>query len=300
MKFARPMVLATVLLLPAATASAQENPAKRLSSIVSVAVEEYRKAVDASGKLVSADEYTETTGFLTDAREIAKRLSGYNAPTAQALLDTLITAVRAKQPPQDVTLIEARFKGALGVAGAMDLPTQPLDSARGHALFTANCASCHGERGLGDGVAASTSTIPVPAIGSAARTPDMTPTLAYNVVSVGVRNTPMPSFAPLPPQDRWDIINYIYALRGQEMKLPAQADVTAAPGSAAAQTVMALLDSALEFAKAGKKSDAGDRAFDAYIAFEPLETPARAKQPGSSHRWSGTSLSSRAPSDKTT
>ena len=27
-------------------------------------------------------------------------------------------------------------------------------------------------------------------------------------------------------------------------------------------------------------SDAGDRAFDAYIAFEPIETPARARDPG--------------------
>jgi high-affinity iron transporter len=279
MKFARPVVLATVLLFPAAIASAQENSAKRLSSIVSVAVEEYRKAVDGSGKLVSADEYTETTGFLADAREVAKRLSGYNAPAVQAILDTLIVAVRAKQPPQDVGLIEARFKGALGVAGAMDLPAQPLDTARGHALFTANCASCHGARGLGDGVAANTSTLPVPAIGSVSKTPNMSPTLAYNVVSVGIRNTPMPSFAPMSPQDRWEIINYVYALRGQKMNLPA-ADVTSAPGSAAARTVMALLDSALEFAKAGRRADAGDRAFDAYIAFEPLETPARAKQPG--------------------
>jgi len=217
------MVLATVLLLPAATASAQENPAKRLSSIVSVAVEEYRKAVDASGRLISADEYTETTGFLTDARDVAKRLSGYNAPSAQAILDTLIAAVSTRKPPKDVALIEARFKGALGVAGAMDLPKQPLDTARGHALFTANCSSCHGDRGLGDGAAASTMTVPVPAIGSASKTADMSPALAYNVVSVGVRNTPMPSFASLPSQDRWDIINYVYALRGQKMSLPAVA-----------------------------------------------------------------------------
>lgn len=280
MKLARPMVLATLLLLPAATASAQENSAKRLSSIVSVAIEEYRKSVDASGKLASAEEYTETTGFLTDARAVARRLTGYNAAAVQAILDTLIIAVREKQPPQDVGLIEARFKGALGVAGAMDLPLAPLDTARGHALFTANCASCHGDRGLGDGVAAKTLTIPVPAIGSASKTPDLSSTLAYNVVSVGVRNTPMPSFAPMSPQDRWDIINYVYTLRGQKMNIPAASDATAAPGSAAAQTVMALLDSALEFAKAGKRSDAGDRAFDAYIAFEPLETRARAKQPG--------------------
>ncbi|MGE5748513.1 MAG: FTR1 family protein, partial [Gemmatimonas sp.] len=114
------------------------------------------------------------------------------------------------------------------------------------------------------------------------KTPTMSPTLAYNVVTVGVTGTPMASFAAtLSAQDRWNVINYIYTLRGTKMELPAaQADATAAPGAPAARSVLALLDSALDFAKAGKTADAGDRAFDAYIAFEPLETPARARQPG--------------------
>jgi len=146
------LIVLAATLLPAAV-QAQENSAKRLSSIVGVAVEEYRKAIDNDGKLISQDEYTETSSFLTDARSVATRLSGYSARSTQAVLDTLIAAVKAKRPPQEVQLIEARFKGALGIAGALDLPTGPLDTARGHALFTSNCASCHGERGRGDGVA---------------------------------------------------------------------------------------------------------------------------------------------------
>ena len=266
----------------AAAGSAQENSAKRLSSIVSVAIEEYGKAVDAKGQLISADEYSETTGFLEDAKGVALRLRGYNAPATQAVLDTLIDAVRKRVPPADVKLIHARFNGALGAAGAMDLPAAPLDTARGHTLFTQNCSSCHGDRGLGDGPAAATSPVQVPAIGSKRKTPDLSPALAYNVVSVGVRGTPMPSFAAnMSPQDRWNVVNYVYAMRGETMSLPAaQADASAAPGAPAARSVLALLDSALEFAKKGKSAEAGDRAFDAYIAFEPLETPARARQPG--------------------
>jgi high-affinity iron transporter len=266
----------------AGPATAQENSAKRLSSIVSVAVEEYGKAVDNHGKLISKDEYSETTGFLDDARVVAQRLRGYNAPQTQAVLDTIIDAVRRKVPPADLRLIAARFNGALGAAGALDLPTAPLDTARGHTLFTQNCSSCHGDKGLGDGPVASGLHMPVPGIGSAKLTPDLSPTLAYNVVSVGISGTPMASFATsLTPQDRWNIVNYMYALRGTRMVLPAAAaDATAAPGTPAAHAVLALLDSALDFAKAGRIADAGDRAFDAYIAFEPLETPARARQPG--------------------
>jgi hypothetical protein len=92
----------------------------------------------------------------------------------------------------------------------------------------------------------------------------------------------MPAMAGvLTPQQRWNVINYIYSLRGEPMILPAaRADATAIPGDTASPVILALLDSALDFARQGKNAEAGDRAFDAYIAFEPLETPARAKKPG--------------------
>lgn len=260
----------------------QENSAKRLSSIVSVSVEEYALAVDQDGKLVSSEEYTEATTFLAEAKIIAQRLRGYNAPLTQALLDTLAKAVDARRPPTDIRLIHVRFNGALGAAGAMDLPTAPLDAGRGKQLYVSSCASCHGDAGGGDGPGAKDSPIPVPAIGSVEATPDLTPTRAYNVVSVGVMGTPMPAYGnTMSPQDRWNVVNYVYTLRGTTMELPpAPADATAPPGAVAANSVLALLDSALEFARAGRTSDAGDRALDAYIAFEPLETPASARQPG--------------------
>jgi high-affinity iron transporter len=268
-------------LVAAATLPAQENPAKRLSSIVGVAVEEYAKAVDDHGKLVSKDEYDETYGFLADAKQVAARLSGYDAVRARAILDSLTAAVAAKQPPAAVRELHQHFLASLGRAGAMDLPKGPLDLEAGRALYVKNCASCHGMTGAGDGPAAHTLSTPPPAIGVRKLTPELTPTLAYNVISVGVRGTVMPAFASsLTPQQRWNIINYIYTLRGEKLALPvARQDATAIPGDTASPVIIALLDSALDFARSGKVAEAGDRAFDAYIAFEPLETPARAKKP---------------------
>ena len=269
-------------LVATATISGQDNQAKRLSSIVGVAVEEYAKAVDKRGVLVSQDEYDETTGFLADARQVATRLSGYSANTTRAILDTLIAAVRSKQPPVMVRELHTRFATSLGAAGAMDLPREALDTAAGRTLFTNACASCHGMKGAGDGPAAHSLNTPPPAIGIRSQTPELTPTLAYNVVSVGVRGTSMPAFASsLSPQQRWNVINYVYSLRGEKLTLPvARADATAIPGDTASPVILALLDSALDFARKGQTAEAGDRAFDAYIAFEPLETPARAKRPG--------------------
>ncbi|MGI8401065.1 MAG: FTR1 family protein [Gemmatimonadaceae bacterium] len=268
-------------LLAATVLSAQDNPAKRLASTVGVAVEEYAKAVDDRGKLVSKDEFDETYGFLLDARQVAARLGGYDAPATRAILDSLIGAVAAKKPPATVRQFHLLFAAALGTAGAMDLPRGPLDTAQGHGLFLKNCSSCHGELGAGAPRNSHHST-PPPGIGVSKLTPELTPTLAFNVISVGVRGTEMPSFAPmLTTQQRWNIINYVYTLRGQRMSLPAaRADATAIPGDTASPVILALLDSALDFAKNGRTAEAGDRAFDAYIAFEPLETSARAKKPG--------------------
>ena len=265
-----------------ATLPAQENQAKRLSSIVGVAVEEYAKAVDDHGKLVSKDEFDETYGFLSDASQVAARLSGYDAARTRAILDSLIAAVAARKPPSAVRELHRHFATSLGTAGALDLPKAPLDTAEGHQLYARNCSSCHGMTGAGDGAAARTLSPPPSAIGVKALTPQLTPTLAYNVISVGVRGTPMPAFASsLTPQQRWNVINYIYSLRGEKLALPvARQDATAIPGDTASPVIMALLDSALDFARNGKVAEAGDRAFDAYIAFEPLETPARAKKPG--------------------
>src|SRR5437762_3828796 len=273
----------SILSLIAATSiAALENPAKRLSSIVGVAVEEYAKAVDENGKLISKDEFDETYGFLSDAKQVAIRLKGYEAPTTRAILDSLATAVGLRQPPSRVRDLHRLFAASLGTAGAMDLPKGPLDTANGHRLYSSTCSSCHGIRGAGDGPASHSLSTAPPAIGVKHLTPELTPTLAYDVISVGVRGTAMPAMASkLTPQQRWNIINYIYTLRGEPMTLPvARADATAIPGDTASPVILALLDSALDFARKGKPAEAGDRAFDAYIAFEPLETSARAKKPG--------------------
>lgn len=275
------VLLSLVAALPA-TLFSQDNQAKRLSSIVGVAVEEYAKAFDDRGRLISRVEYDETTSFLGDARQVAARLTGYDAAKTRAVLDTMIAAVAAKRAPLEIRALHQRFLTSLGAAGAMDLPTGPLDLAIGRELYNRNCTSCHGIAGAGDGPAGRGLDPAPPPIGVRSETADLTPTLAYNVISVGVRGTAMPAYAGvLSPHDRWNVVNYIYSLRGEQMQLPiARPDVTAVNPDSASPLIRALLDSAVAFARAGRGEDANQRAFDAYIAFEPLETPARAKKPG--------------------
>ncbi len=361
------------LSLVAISLPAQEHPAKRLANIVGVAIEEYGKAVDERGRLLSDLEYQEANDFLADATGVAKRLAGADAARAAAILDTIVVAVRERRAPTTVSALHSRFTEALGRDGALDLPAQPLDIANGRALYAANCASCHGALGGGDGVAAAGMTPAPTALGTVAAMHDVSPALMYRVVSVGIAGTPMTAWAErLTPEQRWNVIAYVNTLRStlaqrlegeglylqgcvschgalgagdgalataltrlppdvgslawQAERSDAQLAVVVRkglPGTAmppsrnlsdgeisavvahlrtlplrssteriaagpnergnsdrAARDVLSLLDNALASARAGRPEEAADRAFDAYIAFEPLETPARAKSPG--------------------
>src|SRR6476660_3856192 len=112
--FAILAAFAALIGLGAGPLRAQEGPAKRLSSIVGVAVEEYGKGIDAQGRLISQDEYDEAVSFLKDAKDVAARLSAARTAATQAVLDSLIAAVVAKRAPQDLVALHERFNAALG------------------------------------------------------------------------------------------------------------------------------------------------------------------------------------------
>jgi high-affinity iron transporter len=267
--------------------------------------------------------------------------------------------------------IHQRFVAALGNEGALELPTRALDVAAGRALYAQSCASCHGDRGMGDGPAARGMTPAPPPLGDAVAMADLTPALIFRVVSVGIAGTPMPAWGDqLTADQRWDIVAYLHSLRATDAQRlegeglyarsclachggsggadgPAAASLTRLPpdvGSFAwqaersdaaiakvvregipgtamppsdglsdrqlagivahlravaatrapvqtvvassadvrgtARHVLATLDQSLAAARGGRSAEAGDLAFDAYLAFEPLETRARARDPG--------------------
>src|SRR5436853_1884911 len=92
--------------LLASEARAQEHPVRRVANIVSVAVEEYAKGVDSRGRMISEVEYQEAADFLADAKQQATRLSGEGAAPARAMLDSILAAVAAKKPPEQVKALE--------------------------------------------------------------------------------------------------------------------------------------------------------------------------------------------------
>ena len=366
------LVVAAAFTIPfASSASAQERPAKRVADIVGVALAEYEKGIDASGRLVSQLEYDEAVSFLGTARVAAQRLSGTGADSARLALDSISAGVARRVPPKTLDPWRDVFLAALGADAALDMPTTAVDLAAGERLYAQHCASCHGVRGMGDGPAGKGLNPPPPALGSADVMRDVLPSLMYRIVSVGIEGTAMTGFATtLSPDERWSIVSYLNGLRVADSSamatgegvwlqrcaschgvggasngpmssslsrlphelasfgwqaersdaqiaaairdgipgtpMPAARDLSAtelnglvgwvrslslddAPGAQSGRssdpdstirTVMHHLQSALSSAQANRQDEADDHAFDAYIAFEPLETPARARSPG--------------------
>jgi high-affinity iron transporter len=164
------------------------------------------------------------------------------------------------------------------VSYLMSLRATPQEVAEGEGLFTQRCVQCHGALGAGDGAFARALSRLPQEIGSfgwqAARSDEQ---LAF-VVRQGISGTAMPPSGELSTEQLRNVVAY---LRTMPLKTaPGGTQVASDDAASAAQRVLSLLDQSLIAARAGRTSDAADRAFDSYIAFEPMETRARAKSPG--------------------
>jgi high-affinity iron transporter len=151
----------------------------------------------------------------------------------------------------------------------------------GEGIYMQRCINCHGMNGIGDGaLARSLSRLP-PEVGSFSWQVERSDAQLSAVVRDGLPGTPMPPSRELSEGQVRSVVAYLrtMALRDHANGAFASSDsLTAATN--ASRTVVALLEQALSAARGGRTAEAGDRAFDAYLAFEPIESPARARDPG--------------------
>jgi len=88
----------------------------------------------------------------------------------------------------------------------------------GEMFFQRNCAACHGPTGAGDGPIASPNgpivgVLPIGPGAGFSLAPALTDGHIYTTISLGRGR--MPSYRRIPPEARWDIVNYIRDLNGQ-------------------------------------------------------------------------------------
>jgi mono/diheme cytochrome c family protein len=118
------------------------------------------------------------------------------------------------------------------------VPASLVSLQNGKKQFETFCGPCHGLGGLGDGPVAGPpfgkgpllGVLPVAGPVGSQITKNFSDGHIYTVISQGIRR--MPAYRRIPPDHRWDIVNYVRYMNGQ---LPGAQTAQAAPAAAPQQ-----------------------------------------------------------------
>ncbi|GGI55642.1 cytochrome c/FTR1 family iron permease [Oxalicibacterium solurbis] len=183
-----------------------QDKAKQIWQILDYLAVDYGAAVQ-NGAVASKDEYAEMQEFSANAE---KQLSELPKTDASAKLVSEASKLReliaAKASPEQVAAqSRALAADVLKVYPVPLSPTQAPDLKRGAALYQANCASCHGAAGHGDGPLAKSLNPPPIALSDHERARERSVFSLQQIISHGVAGTSMPAFTQLSEDDRWSI-----------------------------------------------------------------------------------------------
>ncbi|HKH84022.1 MAG TPA: cytochrome c/FTR1 family iron permease [Gemmatimonadales bacterium] len=294
---------------------------RRLAATAQLGAQEYRVGI-VDGEVVSPAEIEEARLFLQESRRSATALPENLRDDVVAQIDSVILLVDRTAEPDSVDsrvrVLTRTISTELGIT-LDELPAVAPSLARGAQVYQANCASCHGASGKGDGPAARGLDPQPTNLADASTLKDQSPLDYYRRITIGVVGTAMPSFElRLPAEDRWAAALYASLLRlpppsgdvpaslssfeatgrlsdiALMKALPdtgaaalarvaairsAQPDATASATARIFDQVRSQLDSTYALARRGDSS-AGTSAFDAYMTFEQVERGVRTNNAG--------------------
>lgn len=178
---------------------------------------DYQGAVLA-GKVTSETEFAEMRDFTRRADQGMRDLPATaEQPEILALSALLVSAVNTRADPAEVAssaqTLATRLLQAYPIPAA---PHSAPDLARGGALYQAQCGSCHGALGAGDGPLAAQLDPPPVAFTDRQRAGSRSLLGLYQVISQGMAGTAMPSFDTLSDEDRWALAYFVGTLSYDE------------------------------------------------------------------------------------
>lgn len=231
------MALCAALLYPgmAADASAQESirPAYTpdfVAQMLDYVSRDYALAVS-NGKVTDEDEYAEQLVVSGSALEVSDQVNAIKShPAIRQDIARLIELIKEKAPPDAIKKQALKARDAIYLAaGTATAPRNWPSLAQGKQLFSANCASCHGAMGNGQGAAAQALASKPMNFLDPARMASMSPLSVFTSVKLGVQNTAMPGFSTLNEDQLWAVSFYVLSLRPRmELPVASRLDRTAA------------------------------------------------------------------------
>lgn len=227
--------------ISASSPSVEKSP-RALVHLLDYLASDYGGAVQ-NGKVISEGEYQEQVEFANLVVEMTDTLPAEekNHSIKKNILQ-LRKIILSKAPAAEVARLASNIK--MGVLAITHLPTAPKvwpSLRKGKDLFAANCTSCHGVTGHGDGPA-SVALNPKPAnFHDEELMRNVSPFKAFNVIRVGIPGTGMAPFTTLSEEDTWNLSFYLLSLRFQDQKNKTSSAVSASLSEIASSSDAELL-----------------------------------------------------------
>lgn len=314
MRRAAPAALAVLGLLLGGLCQAQGAPEEqpqeeakswhRLVGILQYLQSDYPAAVESH----SPSELEEQTAFAQEAVTAARELGKPGEPFLPKL-QSIQQRVNKGEDPQGVSRDCAELVESLVQAGGLARsPRRAPDLKSAEQLYATSCAICHGADGRGGTPVAATLAVKPANFQDPERMNGLTPYKAFNTLTFGLANTPMPSFSVMSEQERWDLAFYVFTLRQppctrappraslEELATSSDAQLAARYGAEALACLRrrmpeadeerslmfarAGVEEALELSAAGNRDGARKALLDAYLkGIEPVEPLLRSRNP---------------------
>lgn len=207
------LVFAALAPLASAAETTVQDKAAQIWQLLDYMAVDYGGAVEA-GKVINADEYAEMQEFaLAAERQLGDLPDKPEKASLMQLATGLKSKVAVKAAPADVAEHAGRL--AAGLLAAYPVPAKPSrtpDLKAGAAIYQAQCASCHGAQGQGDGPAAAGMNPPPIAFTDRARARERSLFSLHQSITRGVEGTPMPAFDKFADDDRWALAFFVSTL----------------------------------------------------------------------------------------
>lgn len=194
----------------ALAAAPNEDEVRQAWQLLDYIAVDYAGAVT-GGKVINTGEYAEMQEFSATARARIAALP--DNPQRAGLLkqsEALLALVQQHAASDAVAqAAHALANDLLAAYGVSAAPQKVPNLKEAVGVYAAQCASCHGASGAGDGAAGAQLDPPPIAFTDSERAAQRSPLALYEAISRGVAGTAMPAFAQLTDDQRWALAFYV-------------------------------------------------------------------------------------------
>lgn len=183
--------------------------------LLSYIARDYPNAVK-DGKIINEPEYLEQQEFANKIQLLVKESGILDSETTalKTAIEKLILVVNQKKKAQKIAdLSKYISESIIQITGIKIAPKNWPNLNKGEKLYQANCVSCHGVKGDGNGVLA-INLMPRPA--NFLDKPLMLQVSAhqaYNTIKLGLEGTSMAAYSQFSDEELWDLAFYVKSMR---------------------------------------------------------------------------------------